>query len=262
MDDVPRLTSTSTGSAASGQTSQEKVDGPPPSISGGPEAQASRTTRAFPFAPPGATRPTPRAEGWPPTTETVSRCGRSGWGTFRPTADQAGPEPSSGGRTTGSSSRLIQPRSRSRRVSSTTAASGIRQDSPDPADRPEADGRWPRARERSIESTGSSAGPRWGFAGAGFAFGSTTASVARRVAAPEAEAGGLRLRRSRPIRDPSPVAAGSQLARTSRVYSPSAGGAGTFRSQAVGSGESLATSARASCCQATAPVRADFSSTV
>ncbi|HEY2157868.1 MAG TPA: hypothetical protein VGH33_19725, partial [Isosphaeraceae bacterium] len=37
IEDVPRLTSTSTGSAASGQTSQENVAGPAPSISGGPE---------------------------------------------------------------------------------------------------------------------------------------------------------------------------------------------------------------------------------
>ena len=86
-----------------------------------------------------------QGRGWPPVTVSVSRCGRPGWATLRPTADQARPVASAGARFAASDADpAIQPRSRSRRLASTRAASGTAQaDRPGAStgDRPEAVGR-------------------------------------------------------------------------------------------------------------------------
>ena len=93
----------------SGQTSHENVAGGPSFRIGGPDAQASSRTRERWPAPPGSTTATPRADGSPPATVTVSRCGLSGWETRRPTTDQASPESSAGPRSAASDTlRVIQ----------------------------------------------------------------------------------------------------------------------------------------------------------
>ena len=100
--DAARFTRINTGASSPGQTGHEKVTGGAPSRIGAAATQASSMTRfraevpdPLPF-PPAAIRATPSAAGCPPVTVKVRRCGRSGCGTRRPTADQARPELSRG----------------------------------------------------------------------------------------------------------------------------------------------------------------------
>src|SRR5208337_3851566 len=91
-----RFKNKSCGSEESGQTSHENEHGGPPLRMGVPDTQASSRTLGLVPPPPGSTSATPRADGSPPATVTVSRWGWSGWATRRPTADHASPESSAG----------------------------------------------------------------------------------------------------------------------------------------------------------------------
>ena len=202
--------------------------------------------------PPGATIATPSAEGWPPVTVIVSRCGRPGRGAFSPNADQARPDASGAARFAVSApARVIQPRSRSRRLPSTSAASGTghaRRPGAAEGVRPEAEGRrWRRPRQVDRVDVLVDAARRRRRGPGRRPPGSRDASTWRPSPGSSAGAPGAPVA-SPPARRPAPMSSGPPGHTSPRPF-----GAGTFQTRVGGAGEFVATTSTRSSHQQGSP---------